>query len=117
MVEPDEIANVRRPSAAWCGGGRQWRFSGHPLPGDTLLVVEVAESSLDFDRQVKMPLYARQRILEAWLVDLQHETVTVYRDPSADGYRTVQTVRPGEILAPLAFPERTFAVAALFGLE
>lgn len=61
--------------------------SGHPTPEDILLLVEVAESSAAVDRQVKVPLYAQSGVLEVWLVDLNQETITVYRDPSPDGYR------------------------------
>jgi Uma2 family endonuclease len=52
-----------------------------------LLVVEVADATLATDRGVKMPLYARAGIPEAWLIDLQHALVLVHRDPAADGYR------------------------------
>lgn len=87
----------------------------HPTPEDVLLMVEVAETSADLDRRIKAPLYARNGISEAWLVDLEQETVTIYRDPAPGGYRTVRVVRRGEQLAPLAFPQRPLAIASILG--
>jgi Uma2 family endonuclease len=89
--------------------------SAHPTPADVLLLVEVAETSVASDRQVKIPLYARSGIPEVWLVDLDQGTITVYREPSASGYGTVFTVRRGETLAPLAFPDRPVAAADILG--
>jgi Uma2 family endonuclease len=91
-----------------------YRFA-HPAPEDVLLVIEVADTTLAADRRHKMPLYGRAGIPEAWLVDLQHGVVYVHREPTADGYRVTQTVRRGERLAPLAFPDREIAVADLLG--
>jgi Uma2 family endonuclease len=89
--------------------------SAHPTPEDVLLVVEVADTTLADDRRVKLPLYAQAGIAETWLVDLQHGVVHVHREPSPDGYRVIRTVRRGERLAPLAFPERELAVSDLLG--
>ena len=66
---------------------RSRRFAyRHPAPRDILLVIEVADSSLAFDRDEKMPLYAAAGISEAWLVDVGARTITVYTAPSAKGY-------------------------------
>jgi Uma2 family endonuclease len=89
--------------------------SGHPIPADILLLVEVADTSLDYDRGVKLPLYARMGIPEVWLVDLQADVLVVYRDPSPEGYCLVRTVRRGETLAPLAFPDRPLAADDILG--
>ena len=69
--------------------------SGHPGPEDVFLVVEVMESSQDYDREIKLPLYARYGVCEVWLVDLEGRAVEVYRKPSAGGYREVRRVTPG----------------------
>ena len=58
-----------------------------PTPVDTLLAIEVADSTLRFDRDSKMPLYARHGVPETWLIDARAERVTVHRDPGPDGYR------------------------------
>jgi Uma2 family endonuclease len=79
-------------------------------PEDVLLVVEVAEASARYDRQVKIPAYARSRIPEAWLVDLPGEGIEIYRDPGPDGYREVRRLRRGERVAPQAFPDLVLSV-------
>ncbi len=84
--------------------------SGHPTPGDVLLLVEVADSSVDPDRRVKVPLYVRSAIQEMWLVDLEQDTITIYRDPTPDGYRSARVARRDDELAPIAFPDRALAV-------
>jgi len=82
---------------------------------DILLVVEVADSSELYDRRTKGPLYARHRIPDYWLADLNGDRVTVYRDPTPDGYATSRVYRRGESVSPLAFPELTVAVEDVLG--
>jgi len=89
--------------------------SAHPGPADVLLLVEVSDSSTEYDREVKVPLYARFGITEVWLVGLETETVEVYRDPTAQGYQNVfQSVR-GQGLSPESFPELGLAVDDILG--
>jgi Uma2 family endonuclease len=59
-----------------------------PSPADILLIVEVADSTISYDRDVKMPLYAEFGIIEAWLIDLNAKTLTKYTEPSPKGYKT-----------------------------
>jgi len=66
----------------------------HPRPRDVLLVIEVADSTLRYDRDVKLPLYARAGIPEVWLVDLRGRELVIYRRPGATGY--AESVQPGE---------------------
>ncbi len=68
----------------------------HPGPADVLLVVEVADTTVETDRAVKFPLYARAGIPEAWLVNLPDETVEVYAAPPNDFYQTSAQFRRGE---------------------
>lgn len=89
--------------------------SGLPRPEDIFLVVEVADTSAAYDRRLKIPLYGRSGIPEAWLIDLNHETVTIYRDSGPAGYGTSRVVRRGEQLAPAAFPDRMLAVSDILG--
>lgn len=70
----------------------------HPRPADVLLLIEVADSSADYDRGTKLPLYGRSRIPEAWIVDLGREAVDVYRRPIPGGYAERHTHRRGERL-------------------
>jgi len=89
--------------------------SSHPGPGDVLLVVEVAETSAEYDRRVKVPLYARFGIPEVWLVDLEGEAVEVYRDPSPEGYRKAEVLRRGSSLSPSSFPDLELSVDEILG--
>jgi Uma2 family endonuclease len=89
--------------------------TAHPTPPDVFLVVEVADTSLEYDRRRKLPLYARHGIPEVWLVDLNADTILVARDPTPSGYRTSRTVGHGDRIAPLAFPERELAGVELLG--
>ena len=86
-----------------------------PTPVDILLLIEVAETSLEYDRQVKLPLYARNGVLESWLVQLDRDQITVHRDPSPTGYQTVETVRRGERLTILALPDLALTADDLLG--
>lgn len=85
--------------------------SAHPRPEDVLLLVEVADSSLDYDEDVKVPRYARAGVQEMWIVDLEHARVLVW----AGG--ETRTLQPGETLAPSAFPEVCLSVARILGLD
>ena len=87
--------------------------SAHPSPNDVLLIVEVGETSVEFDREVKVPRYAEAGIPEVWLVDLSHGTIDVHRVPSTRGYEQVQTASSGESLTPLSFPQLQLLAAEL----
>jgi Uma2 family endonuclease len=85
-------------------------LDGHPRTRDVFFLAEVADSSRDQDRRLKLPLYGRRGVPETWLVDLVDEVVLTYRDPTPDGYGVVTVARRGETVAPLAFPELAIAV-------
>jgi Uma2 family endonuclease len=68
----------------------------HPEPKDVLLVIEIAESSIDFDKQVKLPLYARANIPAVWLVDLNSNRVEIHQTPVKGVYKQVEYKLPGE---------------------
>ncbi len=89
--------------------------AAHPGPSDVLLVIEVAETTLRFDREVKGPLYARNGIVEYWLVDLTGERLTRHRTPENDGYRDVVTLSRGQALSPLQLPDFEIRTDDLIG--
>jgi Uma2 family endonuclease len=89
--------------------------AGHPGPEDVLLLVEVADSSLRYDREIKVALYARRGIREVWLLDLAGARLEVYRGPGSDGYRTTQRLQRGERIVPEALPDLEVAVDELLG--
>jgi Uma2 family endonuclease len=74
--------------------------SGTPVPEEALLIVEVADTSLIYDRGRKLPLYARAGIPEAWLVDLNADTIEVYSEPGSAGYtRVARSGREGRVVS------------------
>jgi Uma2 family endonuclease len=75
-----------------------------PTPEDVLLLIEVADTSLASDRDVKLPLYARAGIAEVWLVDLNGGAIERHTEPSENGYRLVRRAMPGETLESAALP-------------
>jgi Uma2 family endonuclease len=81
---------------------------------DALLVIEVAESSLAYDRSTKQRLYAEARIPEYWVVDCAAEAVEVHRNPGPDGYRDVRRLTGPATLAVLAFPDVQVTTAEIF---
>jgi len=98
--------------------------SGHPLPQDVLLVIEVADTSVAYDRQIKLPRYAHAGIPEVWLLILadpgdpgagQASSLEAYREPSPHGYRSVRRYVLGERLAPQALPDLSCSVDELLG--
>jgi Uma2 family endonuclease len=84
--------------------------TAHPGPADILLVIEIADASLRYDRHIKAPLYARHGIVEYWLVDLAAGTVTSYTSPDGATYRAVAVHARGEMLTPIALPDCTLTV-------
>ncbi len=69
-----------------------------PTPADTLLIIEVADSSLDFDRIVKLPRYARGGVPEVWIINLAAGVIEVYREPVAGEYGETMQVERGDVL-------------------
>ena len=78
--------------------------SAHPGPSDILLIVEVAQTSIRYDRAVKAELYARLGVVEYWLVDLNVDVVTRYTEPGDGQYRRVGPVVAGVAFAPHLLP-------------
>jgi Uma2 family endonuclease len=81
---------------------------------DSLLVIEVAETSLAYDRTTKRRLYAEAGIPEYWIVDCAAETIEVHRGPGPEGYRDVRLVGGAETLAPQAFPDVALSTTEIF---
>lgn len=108
LSEPQPDIALLRPRPDFYTGA-------HPEPGDVLLIVEVADSTLKYDRDIKTPLYARHGIPEVWLVDVVGRELVVYRQPEATRYMQVQRPAGREILALMALPEIEVDVGGLFG--
>ena len=92
----------------------------HAHPAHPALAIEVAQSSLSFDRQQKGSLYARAGVQDYWIVNLVDGVLEVYRDAAPDAsapygwrYRSIQTLSPSAVVTPLALPSSPIAVGAL----
>lgn len=89
--------------------GKRW------TPEDVLLMMEVADTSLRYDLNVKVPLYARARIPEFWIQDAKRDILRVYRDPAGGNYADAFELQRSDVIAPIAFPDIAFSVDYLFG--
>jgi Uma2 family endonuclease len=85
-----------------------------PTAQDVLLLIEVADATLEYDRTTKVPLYARSGIAEVWLVNLRGGAIEVFRAPGAQGYARVTRIEQGQSIAPLAFPDLVLQLDELF---
>ena len=103
VTQPDLV--VLRP--------RSYRRQG-AKPADTLLVIEVADSSLGYDRTVKLRLYARAGVPEYWIVDATTEMLDVFRSASGDVFAEHLHPARGETVAPLAFPDVVIPIDSIF---
>lgn len=84
--------------------------AGHPEPSDVLLLIEVSDSSVDYDREVKLPLYARHGITEVWLIGLDAGVVDVFRDPTPSGFQSTFQASRGQNLSVEALTDLGLAV-------
>ena len=90
---------------------------GHPGPADVLLLVEVSDSSVDFDRNEKLSTYAAAGIPEVWIVNRPDRRIESYADPTGDEYATVRYYEPGESISPQAFPDVVLQVDQIIPSE
>ena len=88
--------------------------SRHPLPTDTLLIVEVSDSTLRLDLNVKVPLYARHQVPEVWVVDLEHNGIHFFRSPQNGVYIDATFTDKPAVVALTALPGITVDLSGLF---
>jgi len=102
--EPD-AAVTTQPATAFTGR--------HPGPEDLLLVAEVSDTTLSFDRTTKANLYALSNIREYWVLDVKGRQILIYRQPGPEGYLDITAYGPDESVATLAHPEASMRVGDL----
>jgi Uma2 family endonuclease len=88
--------------------------TSHPTPVDILLVIEVADSSIDFDRNTKLPIYAAAGINEYWIVNLIDSRLEIYSQPEGAIYTNTQIVLPPRLVNIPQFPEITLDLTTIF---
>jgi Uma2 family endonuclease len=82
---------------------------------DALLVIEVAETSIRYDRGPKLAIYAKYGVHEVWIEDLNTDTLLIFRDRHPKGYKTNLVLQPSGSVSPLAFPDLILPVSAILG--
>jgi len=87
--------------------------SRHPKPTDVFLLIEVSDSTVETDREVKLPVYARAGIVEVWIVNLADGALEVYRGSHESGYADTLVLHEGDSIAPALFPDAVIDVAQL----
>jgi Uma2 family endonuclease len=113
-VELNSTSEVQ-PDVALLKPSEDFYETAHPQPRDVFLLVEVVDSTVKYDREVKIPVYAEDSITEVWLVDLEEEFIEVYRDPSAYGYQNIQKFTREQSLSTQTFRHVSFAVDEILG--
>jgi len=104
--EPDLV--LLRPRA-------DFYAEAHPSPSDVLLAVEVADTSADYDRAIKLPLYAQAGLPEVWLIDLQKGCIEVYAQPQGAAYQQRVDVSTAALIASPTIPQLALAAADVLG--
>ena len=87
-----------------------------PKGEDVLLVIEVADTSLDYDKDTKINMYAQAKIQEVWIVNLLENCIEVYSSPSSSGYECTITVREGQSVSPKEFPDISLTANQILGI-
>jgi Uma2 family endonuclease len=82
----------------------------HPTPAEIYLILEVSDSTLDYDRNTKGEAYARAGISQYLVLNVQEKVLEDYREPSADGFQSKQTYHAGQQFNLVAFPEASLSV-------
>lgn len=98
-------------------GGALDYLERFPAPAETRLRVDFSDSSIGYDRGVKLRAYATAGIPEYWIVNLREEQVEVYREPDGETYRSLRIYKSGEAVKPLAAPEAPVPINVLLGRE
>lgn len=113
-VELDEHSEPQ-PDVALLKPRDDFYATAHPQPQDIFLLIEVADSTILYDREEKIPLYAQANITVVWLVDINAQIVEVYQQPTATGYQYLQKFTGGETLSIPGFPDIKITVNEIFG--
>lgn len=112
-IASPELDSSPQPDVAWVV--KRSYGDRHPLPSEVLLLIEVADSSLDEDCGEMAELYAAAGIQDYWVVDLQNRVVHVFRKPLANLYAQRTQARLGDEIRPLAHPQYPLSVSDLLG--
>jgi Uma2 family endonuclease len=107
-----ELDHVPQPDIVWARG-RDYSL-GRPLAADILLIIEISDSSLDYDRGAKANMFAAAGIADYWVVNIPDRCVEVLRQPKGRRYRSHDVFTVPDKIRPLAFPKLALPLATLF---
>lgn len=107
--------NEPEPDVALLKPSEDFYAASHPMPEDVLLLIEVSDSTVEYDREIKKRLYAEAEIMEFWLVNLKNETVEVYTQPKNGSYYSARILEEGETINSDSIENLTLAVAEILG--
>jgi len=85
----------------------------HPTPSEVYLIIEVADSSLTFDREIKAKAYARSGITDYWVLNVNERQLHVFREPAENGYQSELILGENGSISPLQFPTVNIAIQAM----
>ena len=85
----------------------------HPTPSEVYLIIEVADSSLTFDREIKAKAYARSGIADYWVLNVNNRQLHIFREPAVDGYQSELILGENGSISPLQFPTVNIAIQAM----
>ncbi|NEP05220.1 MAG: Uma2 family endonuclease [Okeania sp. SIO2G4] len=113
-AHPITLSNSEpQPDIAIAHPPRNNYYQRHPYPEDIFLLIEIANTTLGYDLGEKKQAYAKAKILEYWVVDVENRQIYVFRHPQADNYGSEIIFRQGKI-NPLAFPDISVSVSSFF---
>ncbi|MGD1895767.1 MAG: Uma2 family endonuclease [Phormidesmis sp.] len=112
-IQLDDLSEPE-PDLAIVQGDLLTYASKHPQPDDIRLIVEVADSTLQHDCQVKDKAYARANISEYWVIDLPNQQLHVFQSPTQQGYSSHLILKKPNQISPLAFPELRLSLEDIF---
>ncbi|PYT08764.1 MAG: Uma2 family endonuclease [Acidobacteria bacterium] len=104
-----------QPDLALLKPRKDFYSKAHPIAEDVLVVIEVADTSLAYDRNVKLPLYARAGIPESWLIVLAKEVIEIHSQPRNGKYQKIQRLKRGRTLVSPTIPSFSCKVEDLLG--
>jgi Uma2 family endonuclease len=105
--EPEPDVSILKPR-------KDFYEESHPTPEDVLLIIEITDTSGVYDRNVKIPMYARAGITEVWIMDVQNGFIEVHKDPINGTYQEKLIFREGQYITPQSLPHVTISVDSLF---
>ena len=113
--DPVQLGNMSEPEPdlVIVQGDVSTYLDHHPQPKDIALIVEVADSTLRYDCEVKEKLYAQENLAEYWVVDLKNRQLHIFQQPTPEGYNSHLILRESNQVSPLAFPDLAMEIASI----